>query len=86
MVGGDDEVELHGAESAMAGLVEGVEAHGPGDSAALRGGGGGVAAVGDVGACSGLVGLEVVGSDDAGAVIAIPRLRSETWGTGDFFD
>jgi len=48
LVGGDDEVELHGAEATLFGVVEGVEAHGAGDSAALLGGSGGVAA----GACS----------------------------------
>jgi len=69
LVGGDNEVELHGAVAALSGVVEGVEAHSAGDSAALLGGRGSIAAVGDVGSAAGLVGTEEVGANDLAPIL-----------------
>src|SRR5208283_4619796 len=68
-VGADNEVELHGAKAALCSVIEGMRAHGTGYSATGGGGGGHVAAVGDVGTAAILIGAEEIGADDVAVVV-----------------
>ena len=68
-IGGHDEIELHGAEAPGPGTIQGMRAHGAGDTSTGRGGCGNVAAVGYVGAAAGLIGAKEVSPNGMTAVL-----------------
>ncbi len=76
-VGGGDEVELHGFVAEFFGDLLGVQAHGGGQASASGGGSDHIAAVADMRSLTGVVGLDVVGSQD-GSVLCQNKGLSRT--------
>jgi len=68
-VGTHHEVELHGAKTALAGALQGMGAHEPGQAATGCARRGHITAVGHVSTTALLIGTEVVRGDNVGAVI-----------------
>src|SRR5215469_9690515 len=68
LVGCDDEVELHGAETARPRCVERMHAHGECYAAAGCIGSGDVTAIGDVRAAAALIRLQIIGADNRAVV------------------
>ena len=74
LVAADDEIELHCTKPAGAGDLERMGVHLPGYPAACRLGRGHVTAIADVPSAARLVGADIVGTDDAIAVVHHERL------------
>jgi hypothetical protein len=88
-VGADHEIELHGAEAELLGLLDRVDAHRPRDAFLCLLVGDDIAAIGDMGAAAALVGAQKIGADHAAHVFGDEHMMAarvpvgERLGAGD---